>query len=205
LAGGVIAGHLGLEYQACEIRQDQVDVNHQQIGDLKGVKYHCGDSVNISKIIQDREFDMCFTSPPYYDLEVYSKEDMSALGTYKEFMKMYETIFKQCVEMLADGAFLVVKVGEIRSKKTGYQRAFVADNVKMFQKLGLNFISEIILLNSIGTGAMRANRAWPTRSIIRCHQNVLVFCKGGRKNAVSNLSDKPREDFPLAPFEREKD
>ena len=114
---GVVAGTLGYDYQAVEIRKEQVDINTEATKDYGSVKYFCGDSNNIGQIIKDSDFDLCFTSPPYYDLEVYSKEDMSALGTYEEFMSQYENIFRQCVDKMKDGSFLVVKIGEVRNKK----------------------------------------------------------------------------------------
>lgn len=179
---GVVANLLGYKYKAVEFRQEQVDLNNNTLLNLGyQLSYYCGDSNNISKIIKDRGFDLCFTSPPYYDLEVYSKEDMSALGTYEEFMQQYENIFKQCVDMLAENSFLVVKVADIRNKKTGEYRGFVADNIKMFQKLGLYFYNDIVLLNAIGTGAFRANNCMKTRKVVKLHQNILVFYKGDMK------------------------
>lgn len=176
---GVVAKMLGYNYSAVEFRQDQVDLNNKTLNNL-GFEdcYVCGDSNNISTLIKDRDFNLCFTSPPYYDLEVYSAEDMSALGTYEEFMQQYENIFKQCVDMLADNSFLVVKVADIRNKKSGEYRGFVADNIKMFQKLGLYFYNDIVLLNSIGTGAFRANTCMRTRKVVKLHQNILIFYKG---------------------------
>ena len=116
---GVVSGELGFEYHAVEIRQEQVNVNIEKTKKYKNIKYYCGDSNNISKIINERQFDLCFTSPPYYDLEVYSKDDMSSLGTYEEFMEQYKNIFQQCFDMLKENTFLVIKIGEIRDKKNG--------------------------------------------------------------------------------------
>ena len=179
---GVVAGELGLTYRGCEIRQDQVDLNNKCTKEYPDVRYYCGDSNNISEIIEDREFDMCFTSPPYYDLEVYSAEDMSALGSYEEFMAMYRNIFQQCYDMLADDSFLVIKVGEIRDKKTGNYRGFVNDNIHMFMDIGFKYYNEIILVTAVGTAPLRANRAMKHRKVVKTHQNVLVFYKGDTKN-----------------------
>ena len=175
---GVVAGNLGLQYRAVEFRADQVAVNRAACAKYAGVAYVNGDSQHISELIPEREFDFCFTSPPYYDLEVYSKDDMSALGTYAEFMAMYERIFTQCVFMLRDNAFLVIKIGEIRDKKNGHYRNFVGDNIAMFNRLGLVYYNEIILLNSFGTAPQRAGRSFNTRKMVKVHQNVLVFVKG---------------------------
>lgn len=175
---GVVAGSLGYPYTAIEIRQDQVDLNKAKTSSYEGVNYICGDSNDISKLCTERGFDMCFTSPPYYDLEVYSKSDMSALGSYEEFMASYENIFRQCYEMMADNRFLVIKVGEIRNKQTGEYRAFVADNIEMFKRIGFKFYNDIVLINSFGTAPIRANNSMKTRKVVHVHQNVLVFYKG---------------------------
>lgn len=189
---GVVAGELGLEYEAVEFRADQVELNNSKTAQYPHVHYTTGDSNNISKLIKARGFDLCFTSPPYYDLEVYSKEDMSALGTYEEFMEQYENIFSQCVDMLGEDAFVVVKICEIRDKKTGIYRNFVGDNIAMFRRLGLAYYNEIILCNAIGTAAVRANNCMRSRKVCKVHQNVLVFYKGD----VNNIAKK----FPVIEY-----
>lgn len=189
---GIVAGVLGLKYRGCEIRPDQVQLNSEATKDYPNVKYDCGDSNNIAEIITDRGFDLCFTSPPYYDLEVYSKEDMSALGTYEEFMVQYENIFRQCVDMLSDGAFLVVKIGEIRNKQTGAYRNFVGDNISMFMRLGLTYYNEIIMVEIGASTALRASRYMDSRKVAKMHQNILVFYKGNIKDIKKKY---PRIEF----------
>jgi len=184
---GVVAGELGFEYHACEFRQEQVDVNRKACASYPQVHYSCGDSRFIDERISERGFDLCFTSPPYYDLEVYSKEDMSALGTYAEFMDFYRTIFEKCVAMLADNAFLIVKICEIRDKKTGIYRNFVGDNISLFTDLGLHYYNEITLINAFGTAPQRAGRYFATRKMVKVHQNVLVFVKGSVQELAKNL------------------
>ena len=189
---GIVAGVLGLKYRGCEIRPEQVSLNSEACKDYPNVQYHCGDSNNIAQIITDRGFDLCFTSPPYYDLEVYSKEDMSALGTYEEFMVQYENIFRQCVDMLSDGAFLVVKIGEIRNKQTGAYRNFVGDNISMFMRLGLTYYNEIIMVETGASTALRASRYMDSRKVAKMHQNILVFYKGNIKDIKKKY---PRIEF----------
>lgn len=175
---GVVAGELGFTYNAVEFRQDQVNLNNEKTKQYKNVKYVCGDSNNIDKLLDGNDYDLCFTSPPYYDLEVYSKDDMSALGTYEEFMQQYENIFKKCYDKMADNSFLVIKVGEIRNKKTGQYRCFVPDNVKIMEKIGFKYYNEIILVNSCGTAPIRARQSMQNRKVVKVHQNVIVFYKG---------------------------
>lgn len=194
---GVVAGELGMEYHAVEIRPEQVEVDKEATQDYPKVHYYCGDSTKISGIVQKRDFDLCFTSPPYYDLEIYSKNDLSALGTYEEFMAAYKTIFKQCYEMMKEGSFLVVKVGEIRDKKTGVYRNFVGDNITTMTDIGFKYYNEIILYQSIGTAAIRANQNMKARKVVKVHQNVLVFYKGNPAMISKELPafDYRGEDF----------
>lgn len=157
-------------------------MDREATGAYKNIHYYVGDSNDIAKLITRRDFDLCFTSPPYYDLEVYSKDDLSALGTYEEFITQYRNIFAQCYAMLRDDAFLVVKVGEIRDRNTGAFRNFVGDNIKTMLDIGFKYYNEIILYQSLGTAAIRANRMMQSRKIVKVHQNVLVFYKGDLAN-----------------------
>ena len=116
---GIVAGEMGLNYSGVEIRPEQVELNARLTEKYPNVRYFCGDSNNIGEILKGQKFDFCFTSPPYYDLECYSEEDMSALGTYEEFLAQYKNIFRQCYDLLDDNSFCAVKVGEIRDKKDG--------------------------------------------------------------------------------------
>lgn len=193
---GVVAGALGYKYQAVEIRQDQVNLNNDKVRNFDNVKYFCGDSNNIDNIILDNDFDLCFTSPPYYDLEVYSKDDMSALGSYEEFMQQYKNIFTKCFNKLKEDSFLVVKVGEIRDKNTGEYRCFVPDNVKIMQDIGFKYYNEIILINAIGTLPFRISKQFNSgRKIGKQHQNVLVFYKGDLKNIKNKFKDVEVNDI----------
>lgn len=186
---GVVAGTLGYDYQAVEIRKEQVGINTEATKDYGSVKYFCGDSNNIGQIIKDSDFDLCFTSPPYYDLEVYSKEDMSALGTYEEFMSQYENIFRQCVDKMKDGSFLVVKIGEVRNKKNGEYRNFVGDNISTFLRLGLHYYNELILIEQVASRCLRADGGMKSRKTQKCHQNVLVFYKGEMDEIKKTFED----------------
>lgn len=194
---GVVCGELGYKYTAVEFRKDQCDLNTVKTSTYDGVQYYHGDSNNIATIIPIREFDICFTSPPYYDLEIYSAEDMSGLGTYSEFMRQYKNIFTQCFEMLANNRFIVVKVCEIRDKKTGEYRNFVGDNVTIFKEIGFKYYNELILLNSPGTLPLRAGKFMnATRKIGKQHQNLLVFYKGNLKEIERLYHDLiPKNDY----------
>jgi tRNA1(Val) A37 N6-methylase TrmN6 len=191
-AKGFVCGKLGHAYCGIEIRQDQVDHNRQTMesaGLSDSVVYHCGDSRNILELVGDARFDMCITSPPYYNLEVYSKEDLSSLGTYEEFIEMYKDILVKTASLIKEGGFFVIKVGEIR-KENGEYYGFVGDTIQILRATGLSFYNDLIIRNNVGTGAMRASNNMRTKKVVRLHQNLLVFYKGD----PSNLKSSGNED-----------
>lgn len=184
---GIVAGLLGFSYTGVEVRKDQVDANYRQLEAMPEkpggeVRWITGDAAKLESVLpQGQEYDFIFTSPPYYDLEVYSSEeaDGSTFGSYAEFMAWYEHIFKQAVAQLKENAFVVVKVGEIRDKKTGAYRNFVGDNISCFKGLGLHYYNEAILVTPVGSLPLRAGRQFEaSRKLGKAHQNILVFYKG---------------------------
>ncbi len=188
-AGGsvraIVAETLSYKYTGIEIRQEQIDANLVQSKALNlSPSYILGDSTKLLELLpQEIYFDMIFTCPPYYDLEVYSDVmdnmgDMSVYHSYFSFMIWYELIFKQAVSRLKNNRFLCVVVGDIRDKD-GIYRGFVADNILLFSKLGLKFYNEAILVTAVGSLPVRVANQFPSgRKLGKSHQNVLVFYKG---------------------------
>ena len=180
---GFVAGALGYQYSGVEIRPEQVEYNRTKVP-FKAVQYITGDSMHLSDILgTEPVYDMALTSPPYFDLEVYSKSDLSALGSYDDFMDALKGIYSQAYSLLKDDAFFVVKVGEIRDKKTGIYRGFVPDTCEMLQEIGFQYYNELILVTAVGTTALRVNNKWEAnRKVGKTHQNILVFYKGDTGN-----------------------
>ena len=46
--------------------------------------YHSGVELMLD-VLKEKRFDMCLTSPPYYDLEVYSHEDSQSIKKYNSY------------------------------------------------------------------------------------------------------------------------
>ena len=186
---GLVAGVLGYRYTGIEIRQEQVDVNNGVTSGFEDVTYACGDAHDLDKCVTGK-YDMCFTSPPYFDLEVYSnkKNDLSA-NSYRYFMNGMETVFEKCYKYLNDDTFLVLKIGEIRDKKTGEYRGFVPDMINAMVRIGFKYYNEIILVNSVGSAGMRAAGNMKSRKVVKLHQNILVFYKGSMKHITNKYKE----------------
>lgn len=179
---GIVAGIMGNTYTGIDIRKEQVEEDEKQVEELSRhlktkPEYICGDSREVLDDIV-KQFDLVFSCPPYADLEVYSdlQGDISNM-TYNDFLTAYTDIIQKSCAKLKDGGFAVFVVSEIRDNK-GFYRGFVPSTIQAFQKAGMNYYNDMILMNVVGTACRRTRQFDMTRKVVKMHQNVLVFCKG---------------------------
>lgn len=178
---GIVANYLGYKYTGIDIRQEQVDSNREQAMDILPIEnqpqWYVGDS---NKLLDDNwqnKFDMVMSCPPYADLEVYSDlEGDISNKPYKQFLELYESIIAKSCKLLKVGGYACFVVGEVRDKN-GFYIGFVPDTIKAFEKCGMKFYNEAILLNAIASASMRANGNMKSQKLVKVHQNILVFKK----------------------------
>lgn len=184
LARGGVAAALGFDYTGIEIRPEQVATNEKKLAELNlRARFITADAKTINQILDPSEkFDLIFTSPPYYDLEIYSdqKEDISTKQSYEEFMHDYSSIFEQAVSHLNDNRFVVLELGEIRDDR-GFYRNFLGDNIALFKRLGFELYNEIIYIQMLATAPQRAERNMRKRKVVKTHQNLYTFYRGDPK------------------------
>jgi len=177
---GIVAAYLGYDYTGIELRPEQVAANEAQAGICgKAPLWIVGDSANIDTLAPGL-YDLIFSCPPYYDLEVYSDVpgELSACPTYEAFIAAYRGIVAKCVAMLAEDRFACFVVGDIRDKR-GFYRNFVSDTVTAFQDAGATLYNEAILVTAVGSLPIRVGKQFQGyRKLGKTHQNVLVFYKG---------------------------
>lgn len=199
---GIVAAKLGMPYRGVDLRKEQVEANYRNATEileeetfacLDSPVWICGDSSDIDKHFNGMRADLVFSCPPYADLEVYSDNpaDLSTMD-YPEFLAAYKEIIKKSCSILNDDRFAVFVVGEVRDKH-GVYRNFIPDTIAAFQEAGLLYYNEMILVNNIGSLAMRAGKQFSnSRKIGKQHQNVLVFYKGDPSKIKDNF---PELDF----------
>lgn len=192
---GAVAGILGRNYQGVDLNNLQVAANRDNWEKIKeiydstdfcDVKWVCADSLK-QLDIESKEhnlYNMLFSCPPYYNLEVYSDSpnDLSNCKTYDAFMELYTEIIKKSYNVLQDDSFAVFVVEEIRDN-SGIFYGFVPDTIKAFTSVGFKYYNELILENRIMSLGVRCPKYFEqSRKVGRHHQNVLVFFKGNPKN-----------------------
>lgn len=178
---GIVANYLGYKYTGIDIRQEQIDSNREQAMDIlpidKQPQWYVGDSNVLLDDNWQTKFDMVMSCPPYADLEVYSDlEGDISNKPYKQFLELYESIIDKSCKLLKKGGYACFVVGEVRDKN-GFYIGFVPDTIKAFEKCGMKFYNEAILLNAIASASMRANGNMKSKKLVKVHQNVLIFIK----------------------------
>ena len=178
---GIVANYLGYKYSGIDIRQEQVDSNREQSMDILPItnqpQWYVGDSNELLNDNWNTKFDMVMSCPPYADLEVYSDlEGDISNKPYKQFLELYESIIAKSCKLLKVGGYACFVVGEVRDKN-GFYIGFVPDTIKAFEKCGMKFYNEAILLNAIASASMRANGNMKSQKLVKVHQNILIFKK----------------------------
>lgn len=177
---GFVAAYKGKHFTGIELREEQAQYNQESCAEYDlDAHYICDDGRNVDRYLGEKTQDLYFSCPPYFDLEVYSDlpNDASNQGTYEEFYAILDTAFRKSVKCLKDNRFAIVVASDMRGKDGGYHD-FISDIKHTFTDCGLKLYNEIVLINSVGSGAFRARNIMRTRKVVRLHQEVLVFYKG---------------------------
>lgn len=196
---GIVAARLGRHYTGIDLRADQIQANIDQAIDIldetqhPAVEYYVGDAREMATLLPAGRpeplppFDLMFTCPPYFDLEQYSDDprDLSN-ASWDEFLESMGVILQRSVELLADDRFVVLVLGEVRSKKPpGSYRGLVPSCIWLAERAGLQFYNEAVLVTAVGSLGIRVARQFSaSRKVGKTHQNVLVFLKGDGKRAT---------------------
>lgn len=189
---GYVSAWQGNNFTGIELRQEQAEFNIKalQAHGLNGT-YICDDGRNVLDHVEENSQDLFFSCPPYFDLDVYSdlENDASNQDTYEDFYKILDTAFTNAVKCLKNNRFAVVVCGDVRNKKTGEYYGFIEDIKSTFKRNGLCLYNEMVLLDVVGTAALRVQRYMATRKLAKVHQNVLVFYKGDTSEIKNNFAE----------------
>lgn len=188
---GVIAGRMGLSYTGVDIRAEQIAANIAQ-WDTLGIDgptprwVHGNSSVDMPDITAD----LVIGCPPYYSLEKYSDDpgDLSTM-TPEDFNQALVDTARLTVPRMHANSFAVFVVGPARTP-TGRLLDLRSAMIDAWEGAGLTYVQDAVILNPVGSMAIAAARAFTsTRTLGRRHQEMIVFAKGRRQDAVTRLTD----------------
>ena len=126
-----------------EYRHNKDNIDYKPFKQIIKPTLLCGDNIQTLNKIQDKEVQLIFTSPPYYNAREYAD-----YKSYKDYLnKMFLTL-KQCHRVLEDGRFIIINVSPVITKRAGrefesirYPIHFDFHNILI--KAGFYFIDEI--------------------------------------------------------------
>jgi hypothetical protein len=194
---GITAALLHRRYMGVDLRDIQVRANRDQGREIltRGEpmpRWVAGDSNEVLATAPREAFDLILSCPPYADLEVYSDDPRDISGMeYPEFCRVHREIISKAAEALKPDRFAAWVISDVRDKK-GFYRGLVAETIQAFEAAGLRLYNEAIILDPVGSAAVRAGRIFlGGRKLTRMHQHLLVFTKGDWKRAT--LAVSPQE------------
>lgn len=192
---GIVASKMNRQYTGIDLREEQINANIENANriDINMPTWFANDSMNINDLVDNETQDLLFTCPPYADLEVYSddKRDISNMSN-DEFDKTYVEIIERSLKTLKPNRFAVVVIQDVRGND-GFYRDLQGLTINAMEKGGAKYYNDIILMNAVGTGAVRARKSMRYRKVVHLHQNVMVFFKGDPKTIKDNFN--PLTDY----------
>lgn len=192
---GIVASLLGYRYTGIELRAEQVDANREQAATITPdapptwVNDDSYTHLTAYPTLPGTGWDMLFTCPPYYDLEVYSDDprDLSA-QPFDSFADNYRAIIGAAVDHLNDDSFAVYVIGDVRDKAGNY-RDLPGLTVDGFRAAGCHLYNRGVLATPAGTLPVRVGKQFRvSRKLGLQHQDVLVFVKGDGRRATDRIN-----------------
>jgi modification methylase len=162
-------------------------------------RLHLGDSRDLS-FIPDSSVHLVVTSPPYWTLKEYAKDNHSQLGDiedYEKFLEELDKVWIECVRVLVPGGRICCVVGDVCVPRKRNGRHYVmplhADIQVRSRKLGLDSLTPI-LWHKIANGATEAKgngagfygKPYQPGSIVKNDtEYILLLRKGGKYRSAT--------------------
>ncbi|MGX8797738.1 DNA methyltransferase [Fusibacter sp. JL298sf-3] len=185
----VAAHNLNRPATGIDLSEEFCNIAYQRVGHDDNINILNGDSFIELEKLEEKSFDLCVTSPPYWDIlnmkrSVDGKEavnysekenDMGNIPNYKEFVERLGELFAKVNRVLKPGAYCLVNVMDIRKKSEFYP--LHSDLATELQKHGYIFDDIIIWDRQQDYNNMRP-LGYPYKyRINKVHEYILIFIK----------------------------
>jgi hypothetical protein len=85
--------------------------------------------------LNDNRYEMCLTSPPYFDLEVYSHEDTQSIKKYKTYEEWIEHFIKPIIEYVCSH-ITKYSCWSVKNIKTKEKYNLLDDVIRIHNEMG---------------------------------------------------------------------
>lgn len=173
---------IDLSEDFCQIARERIPVNNK-------IEIINGDSFNVLKKIPNDSFDVCITSPPYWDIlnmkrsadmkdtVNYSNKsnDVGNISNYQEFINTLAKLFAEVYRTLKSNSYCIINVMDIRKKNKFYP--LHSDLATALKEIGFIYDDLIIWDRQIDYNNMRP-LGYPYKfRINKVHEYLLIFIK----------------------------
>ncbi|MCL1946489.1 MAG: site-specific DNA-methyltransferase [Chitinivibrionia bacterium] len=176
-----------------DLSNEFCDIAKKRIGQNENISIVNGDSLIELEKLQESSFDLCLTSPPYWDIlnmkrSVDGKEivnysnkqkDLGNIKNYQEFLSLLAELFSKVYRVIKPNGYCIVNVMDIRKQSNFYPLHM--DIVKTLEPLGFVLDDIIIWDRQFEYNNMKP-LGYPCKfRINKVHEYILIFTKGGKK------------------------
>ncbi|KXL53610.1 MULTISPECIES: DNA methyltransferase [Bacillota] len=185
----VAAHNLNRPATGIDLSEEFCEIAKNRVGNDDKINVINGDSFIELEKLEENSFDLCVTSPPYWDIlnmkrsadgkeaVNYSEKanDMGNIPNYSEFISRLGELFAKVNRVIKPGAYCLVNVMDIRKKSEFYP--LHSDLATELQKHGFIFDDIIIWDRQQDYNNMRP-LGYPYKyRINKVHEYILIFIK----------------------------
>lgn len=160
-----------------------------------------GDSRKMD-LIPDRSVQLIITSPPYWQLKDYGKEDQIGFNdSYEAYINNLNLVWKECFRILSDGCRMCINIGDQFARSVYYGRYKVipirTEIIRFCEALGMDYMGAVIwqkatTMNTTGGGAIMGSFPYPRNGILKMdYEFILIFKKLG--NAPKPTAEQKKQ------------
>lgn len=188
-ASMVAASNVGSSGVGIDLSKDYCAIASSRINSDKNITIMEGNNLDVLDCLEDNQFDLCITSPPYWDIlnqkrsadkkqsVTYSDNelDLGNISDYEIFIKKLGEIFEKVYHKIKPGGYCIVNVMDLRKKSEFFPLHM--DVAIELQKIGFTFDDLIIWDRQSDYNNMRP-LGYPYKfRINKVHEYLLIFYK----------------------------
>ncbi len=154
--------------------------------------------------ISSESIHLIITSPPYWQLKDYGKENQIGFNdTYEEYINNLNLVWNECHRVLHKGGHLCINIGDQFARSVYYGRYKVipirTEIIKFCENIGFDYMGAIIwqkvtTCHTTGGATVMGSYPYPRNGIIKIdYEFILIFKKYGKSPKISKeIKEKSR-------------
>jgi DNA modification methylase len=167
-------------YTGYDVSKEFMEFNKQVENTIKSELFYNGYDITLKEKSSekldelDNSIDLCYTSPPYYNIEWYGDEpeQLGKAKTYDDFLVLIKNCIAENYRILKPNKYCVYNINDFRSGGIFYP--YHADITKIFQLVGFKLWDIIIINWKTAIGASFASQIEDRKITAKSHEYLIV-------------------------------